>query len=182
MNNNSQANGRAPNDSDNNVKYSSTSLEHKLKQLRDDSLKHGQVLTQKLASSQSGQNLLHIGTSLSTLPPDLNQLVTHIHPIISATENSEKNQIQLLENLIEKQKEIKATQQRIVYAKQLELLYQDLVVAENIVLLKSKKKSNQNNEQQLADVDDEGNFYTKDQGRFYEYPIITNSPPIDSHH
>ena len=50
---------------------STVALDHKLRCLREISNQHSQALTQKLANSQSGQNLLHIGSSLSTLPPDL---------------------------------------------------------------------------------------------------------------
>jgi hypothetical protein len=53
---------------------STSALENKLRQLREESNQLNQELPKKLASSQSGQNLLHIGSSLSTLPPDLHSL------------------------------------------------------------------------------------------------------------
>jgi conserved oligomeric Golgi complex subunit 2 len=81
---------------------STSALETKLKELRERSNKHSQLLTAKLASSQSGQNLLHIGTSLSTLPPDLHSLLTQLHPVLSSAETTEKVHHEHLSKLVRK--------------------------------------------------------------------------------
>jgi hypothetical protein len=109
---------------------SSSALQNKLRQLREESQRVSQLLTQKLASSQSGQNLLHIGTSLSTLPPDLHSLLTHLHPVLSAAELSEKEQLQNLQELVQAAQEIRLCERRVQHAAQCADLYADLVAAE----------------------------------------------------
>lgn len=122
-----------------------------MKQLREESMKYGQTLTQKLATSQSGQNLLHIGTSLSTLPPDLQQLVSCLHPLVVTCETVESKQIQQLEYYTNKVYEIQSIQQRVVYTNQLIESFQDLQAAESIVkkqlgkLQQQKKNSSSGN-------------------------------------
>lgn len=110
-----------------------SALEAKLRTLREQSQKHSQALTQKLATSQSGQNLLHIGTSLSTLPPDLHSLLTQLHPLLSATEGNEKECFELLEKLVACANDIRILQRRIDNAQECAQLYQDLEAAERNV-------------------------------------------------
>lgn len=112
---------------------STSALQAKLKDLKEKSNKHGQILTAKLASSQSGQNLLHIGTSLSTLPPDLHSLLTQLHPVLSATESTEKQYMHRLEKLVECANQIRSEQRRVNHAKECAALYQDLLAAEQVV-------------------------------------------------
>ncbi len=112
---------------------STSALQAKLKDLKEKSNKHSQILTAKLASSQSGQNLLHIGTSLSSLPPDLHSLLTQLHPVLSATEASEKQYVNRLEKLVECGNEIRAEQRRVEHAKGCAELYQDLLATEQVV-------------------------------------------------
>lgn len=112
---------------------STSALQAKLKDLKEKSNKHSQILTAKLASSQSGQNLLHIGTSLSTLPPDLHSLLTQLHPVLSAAEATEKQYVQRLEKLVECGNEIRYEQRRVEHAKECADLYQDLLAAEQVV-------------------------------------------------
>jgi hypothetical protein len=112
---------------------STSALQAKLKDLKARSAKHSQLLTAKLASSQSGQNLLHIGTSLSTLPPDLHSLLTQLHPVLSAAENTEKLLIQRLEKLVACGNEIRVQQRRVEHAHECADLYLDLLAAEKIV-------------------------------------------------
>jgi hypothetical protein len=90
-------------------------------------------LTAKLASSQSGQNLLHIGTSLSTLPPDLHSLLTQLHPVLSSAESTEKQYLQRLERLVQCGNEIRLEERRVQHAKDCAELYQDLLAAESVV-------------------------------------------------
>ena len=115
------------------VAMPTSALESKLRTLREKSNQHSQILTQKLASSQSGQNLLHIGTSLSTLPPDLHALLTQIHPVLSAAEATEQQQRQKLESLVKHANEIRSEQRRMVHASECAELYQDLLAAERDV-------------------------------------------------
>lgn len=109
------------------------SLEAKLRTLREQSQKHSQALTQKLATSQSGQNLLHIGTSLSTLPPDLHSLLTQLHPLLSGTEENEKEYYELLQKLVASANEIRILQRRIDNAQECAQLYEDLEASERDV-------------------------------------------------
>ena len=112
---------------------STSALQAKLKDLKEKSNKHSQILTAKLASSQSGQNLLHIGTSLSSLPPDLHSLLTQLHPVLSATEATEKQYMLRLEKLVERGNEIRVERRRVEHARECAELYQDLLAAENVV-------------------------------------------------
>lgn len=105
-------------------------LEAKLRQVRDAAQEHSQVLTQKLASSPSGQNLLHIGTSLSTLPPDLHTLLTHMHPFVNVLEGFEKDQRKALTTLVDKATAIRQDQHRVRTAERAADLYADLTSAE----------------------------------------------------
>jgi hypothetical protein len=109
---------------------STMSLERRLRQLRDESQKLDQVLTQKLASSQSGQNLLHIGTSLSSLPPDLHSLLQHLHPVLSQAESAESDQLELLRQLVQSARDIQVAERRVQYAQDCADLYADLMAAE----------------------------------------------------
>jgi len=115
------------------VAMSTSALESKLRTLREKSNEHSQVLTQKLASSQSGQNLLHIGTSLSSLPPDLHSLLTQLHPVLSATESTEQSQLSQLQALVANANEIRREQRRMAHAQECANLYQDLLAAERDV-------------------------------------------------
>lgn len=109
---------------------STNSLESKLRQVRDAAQEHSQVLTQKLASSPSGQNLLHIGTSLSTLPPDLHTLLTHMHPFVNVLEGFEQDQRKALTTLVDKATAIRQDQHRVRTAERAADLYADLTSAE----------------------------------------------------
>jgi hypothetical protein len=132
--NNGSANGnRQESQEEAIVAMPTSALESKLRTLREKSNQHSQILTQKLASSQSGQNLLHIGTSLSTLPPDLHSLLTQLHPVLSATETTEQQQLQKLQALVQNANEIREEQRRMVHAAECADLYQDLLAAERDV-------------------------------------------------
>ena len=117
---------------------STAALEQKLQTLRDQSNRHSQLLTQKLATSQSGQNLLHIGSSLSSLPPDLHSLLTHLHPVLSAAETTEKQFLGNLQKLVAVANEIRLEQRRVEHASECADLYEDLCVAEQHVNLRKR--------------------------------------------
>lgn len=110
-----------------------SALESKLKTLREQSQKHSQALTQKLATSQSGQNLLHIGTSLSTLPPDLHSLLTHLHPLLSDIEDYETSSVELLQDLVHRANEVRILQRRMEHARECAQLYEDLQASEQTI-------------------------------------------------
>jgi hypothetical protein len=112
---------------------STSALESTLRDLKEKSNKHSQILTAKLASSQSGQNLLHIGTSLSSLPPDLHSLLTQLHPVVSSAEGTEKQYLQRLQKLVQLGNEIRVEERRVASARECADLYQDLLAAESVV-------------------------------------------------
>ena len=147
-------------DDDNEVTpMSNSALEAKARQLREQSNSHSQILTQKLASSQSGQNLLHMGTSLSTLPPDLHLLLQNLHPILSATELTEKQQMAQLEQVVLMRREILRQEKRCRQAEAAAELYQDLVAAEMTVRRdlnwRRYGSMDPNNEENVTGDDDE---------------------------
>ena len=117
---------------------STMALEQKLESLRDQSNKHSQLLTQRLATSQSGQNLLHIGSSLSSLPPDLHSLLTHLHPVLSAAETTEKQYLGNLQKLVMAANEIRLEQRRVEHSLECADLYEDLRAAEQHVNLRKR--------------------------------------------
>ena len=113
--------------------YSTTGLEYRLQQLREASAQHSQILTQKLASSQSGQNLLHMGTSLSTLPPDISNLLQHLHPFVATVEQTERDQMKRLEKLVASASKVQRQAHRVQKARAAANLYADLQAAETAV-------------------------------------------------
>jgi len=144
---------------------STSALESRLRKLREDSQKHSQILTQKLASSQSGQNLLHIGTSLSTLPPDLHSLLTHLHPFLSAAEQAEGENLKELTDIVQAAHKIRLEQRRVRQAFAAAELYSDLQAAESSVQRQKREHQQQpRNPSESAsrpglseeDLDDEG--------------------------
>lgn len=129
---------------------STSALETKLRQVRDAAHDHSQVLTQKLASSPSGQNLLHIGTSLSTLPPDLHTLLTHMHPFVNVLEGFEQDQRKALTTLVEKATDIRQSQHRVRASDRAADLYADLTSAEES--LQSGGKTNEREDGAVLDA------------------------------
>ena len=121
-----------------------SALEMKLRQVRDAAQEHSQILTQKLASSPSGQNLLHIGTSLSTLPPDLHTLLTHMHPFVNVLEGFEQDQRKALTTLVEKATAIRQDQHRVRTAERAADLYADLTSAEACIENQGKNETQEN--------------------------------------
>mmetsp|Transcript_2429 Transcript_2429/g.3586 ORF Transcript_2429/g.3586 Transcript_2429/m.3586 type:complete len:855 (+) Transcript_2429:25-2589(+) len=134
---------------------STQALEQKLITLREQSNKHSQTLTQKLATSQSGQNLLHIGSSLSTLPPDLHALLTQLHPVLSAAESSEKQHLNNLQKLVAGGNDIRVQQRRADHASQCADLYEDLMSAE---LHAQRDASMRKRNVASANANDEGEY------------------------
>ena len=72
-------------------------LNSKLQTLQSESQSLASALTAKLASSPSGQSLLHLGPSLSTLPPDLHSLLSALDPLQNAVaDHLRKQQLELV--------------------------------------------------------------------------------------
>lgn len=150
---------------------STAALQHKYQQLRDQADQHGQILTQKLASSQSGQNLLHMGSSLSTLPTDLHFLLTQLHPLLLAVEQTEGNLSSKLNSICERALLIKKQQRRVIHAKECADAYEDLLAAENIVKLDMQKRKHGDfplaeTRQMDEDEDEEGLFNENERAAF----------------
>jgi len=76
---------------------------------------------------------LHIGSSLSTLPPDLHALLTQLHPVLSAAESTEKQHLSNLQKLVTSGNEIRLEQRRVNHASQCANIYEDLIFAERRV-------------------------------------------------
>lgn len=116
------------------VPLSNSALEAKAKQLQVESAKLSAALTLKLATSQSGQNLLHMGTSLSSLPPDLHALLQNLHsPLLQHTEGYEAAVAALLERVVAADRGMRHQRARGRAAAMAADAYQDLVAAERTV-------------------------------------------------
>jgi len=114
----------------NNTTLSSAALELRLTQLRSASSTLSTTLTQKLATSQSGQNLLHIGSSLSTLPPDLFTLLSTLAPFsadVTLYEESNRNE---LARIVSKGNDIKSMRRRCIRGRECADMLEDLCCAE----------------------------------------------------
>ena len=136
---------------------SSAALENRLHILREKSNELSQTLTQRLATSQSGQNLLHIGPSLSTLPPDLHSMkmyITPLHEDIQLYEQKLRVELQRVVNLANS---IKVAKHRSNNAKECADLYQDLLAAEGLVkkdLVKDLSTLDKRNDNKIDDTSD----------------------------
>lgn len=108
-------------------------LESKLQSLREQSNRLSQELTQRLATSESGQNLMQIGPSLSTLPPDLHSLITCIKPLLHDVEEYVEANTVELDRLQHYQLSIEASSARAQHARQCVALYEDLCAGERDV-------------------------------------------------
>ena len=108
-------------------------LNSKLNALQERSTTLSSTLTARLASSPSGQSLLHIGPSLSTLPTDLQSLLSSIEPILKqVAEYTHLNQ-QELSRIVSAGNSIKKEFRRNVNARECADLLKELTSVENIV-------------------------------------------------
>ncbi len=152
---------------------SSLILESKLRTLRDESSNLSQALTQKLATSQSGQNLLHIGPALSTLPPDLQSLLSNLEPYLSEIKEYEDATLEELKRIVECGYQIRMQKRRVQNSNACRELYQDLVASERDIerdgklrvedQLKMVDKNNGDKDSELPYCSDEldSQFYGK---------------------
>mmetsp|Transcript_24321 Transcript_24321/g.36236 ORF Transcript_24321/g.36236 Transcript_24321/m.36236 type:complete len:892 (-) Transcript_24321:125-2800(-) len=108
-------------------------LTSKLTALKSQSATLASTLTAKLASSPSGQSLLHIGPSLSTLPPDLQSLLASLEPMLKEVEEYEKmNQTELI-RVVTAGKLVETECRRAAHANECRALLADLIAAEAVV-------------------------------------------------
>ena len=121
--------------------YLSTgALEQRLRKLKDESAAQSQLLTQKLAESQSGQNLLHMSTRLSTLPPLLHSLLQQLHPVLSSAERAEEGTLDQLQRIRQQVVSVRVEQRRASHAVECSNLYQDVLSAERILRQRQRQQ------------------------------------------
>jgi len=120
---------------------STTTLENRLHILREKSNALSQTLTQKLATSQSGQNLLHIGPSLSTLPPDLHSLEQNLAPLIQDVEEYDLACRKELSRIVQLGNQVRLTQRRSKQASECADMYHDLMASEALLKMDMSVKT-----------------------------------------
>ena len=144
-------------------------LQSRLSQLKTQSQNLSTELTKKLASSRSGQSLLNIGPSLSTLPPDLTSLIDALSPLLSEVSNYESLNVDELTKLVNQGKVVQCTIQKQEYAIKCSEIYNELVSAEEILKMDAgrrmtdmlgsggdkKKKGEEMDDVDLSDSDEE---------------------------
>ena len=108
-------------------------LESRLSLLRSQSTELSTTLTQRLATSQSGQNLLHIGPSLQSLPPDLHSLLRNLRPILAEVEQYEAGNREELTTLVDRGNEIRGAVRKVREAGDCAMIYGDLCRSEEEV-------------------------------------------------
>jgi len=148
---------------------STTTLETKLKSLRNASNDLSHSLTQKLATSKSGQDLLHIGPSLSTLPPDLSTLESELRPLLedlNVYANGNREELARVERYKE---EIVLSSGRASHAHECAALYEDLLAGERdvkrdaqMVKLKMQDGAAGENQKRKTKLMDTGDDYQED--------------------
>ena len=153
-------------------------LQSRLLQLRTQSQDVSTELTKKLATSRSGQSLLHIGPSLSTLPPDLTSLLDALSPLVAEVEQYEKEKRAELERLVGMGREVQCARKRREFGVQCAEMYKDLRGAEEVVL---RWKMNENDDgathRNVADVDnhngDDDEDWSDDEAEEGEFKYIS---------
>lgn len=108
-------------------------LQSRLIQLRHQSQDLSTELTKKLATSRSGQSLLHIGPSLSSLPPDLTSLLEALSPLIAQVEQYESENRIELERLVSMGREVQCAMKRREFSLECAEIYSDLMGAEEVL-------------------------------------------------
>ena len=115
-------------------------LQSRLVQLRHQSQDLSTELTKKLATSRSGQSLLHIGPSLSTLPPDLTSLLEALSPLLAQVEQYETENRGELDKLVHMGREVQCAVKKREFSEQCAEIYSDLMGAEEVLRWKNKQK------------------------------------------
>jgi len=129
----SRSQGSNASDRANLLALATPNLESRLSLLRSQSTNLSSTLTQRLATSQSGQNLLHIGPSLQSLPPDLHSLLRNLRPILGEVEKYESLSRDELTRLVDKGNEIRGAVKKVREAGDCAMIYGDLCRSEEEV-------------------------------------------------
>lgn len=108
-------------------------LNSKLNALQERSATLSSTLTARLASSPSGQSLLHIGPSLSTLPPDLQSLLSSLDPIVKQIAEYKHLNQQELFRIVSAGNSIKKEFRQNINARKCADLLKELLTVESIV-------------------------------------------------
>lgn len=127
-------------------------LQSRLVQLRHQSQDLSTELTKKLATSRSGQSLLHIGPSLSTLPPDLTSLLEALSPLLSQVEQYETENRGELDKLVHMGREVQCAVKKREFSEQCAEIYSDLMGAEEVLRWKNKQKKKKKKKQQSENM------------------------------
>jgi hypothetical protein len=112
---------------------STSTLQTRLQSLRHQSSQLSSELTKKLATSRSGQSLLHIGPSLSTLPPDLSTLIEALDPLHSQVCEYEKEKVEELKRLVTLGSGVRKALWRSRFGVECGEIYGDLCGAEEVL-------------------------------------------------
>eukprot|EP00986_Skeletonema_menzelii_P006064 scaffold2300_cov138-Skeletonema_menzelii.AAC.1 len=121
-------------------------LQSRLVQLRHQSQDLSTELTKKLATSRSGQSLLHIGPSLSTLPPDLTSLLEALSPLLSQVEQYESENRGELDRLVHMGREVQCAVKKREFSGQCAEIYSDLMGAEEVLRWKQVQQKQKKSE------------------------------------
>lgn len=108
-------------------------LQQRLQQLKTQSHELSTELTKRLATSRSGQSLLHIGPSLSTLPPDLSSLIDALTPLLGEVQNYESLNRSELERLVGEGQRVQTAIRKREFAIECAEIYSDLIGAEEVL-------------------------------------------------
>lgn len=119
--------------------FSTPSLQSKLKSLQEKSNNLSSTLTARLASSPAGQSLLHIGPSLSSLPPDLQTLLSNLEPMVNQVAEFKLLNQREFHRIVSTANTIKLEYRRNVHARECADLLQELEVSERILLEEFKE-------------------------------------------
>jgi len=125
-------------------------LQSRLVQLRHQSQDLSTELTKKLATSRSGQSLLHIGPSLSTLPPDLTSLLEALSPLVTQVEQYEAENRSELERLVNQGREVQCAMKKRDFSVQCAEIYSDLMGAEEVLRRKQQQQQQQPQEKEQS--------------------------------
>ena len=138
-------------------------LQQRLQQLKTQSHELSTELTKRLATSRSGQSLLHIGPSLSTLPPDLSSLIDALTPLLGEVQNYESLNRCELERLVGEGQSVQTAIRKREFAVECAEIYSDLVGAEE-VLRKDVERRDGGRLHARLDTED-GLFSEEDEGK-----------------
>ena len=136
-------------------------LQSKLEALEQESSQLSTTLTAKLASSPSGQSLLHIGPSLSSLPPDLETLLETLRPFVSDVNEFHLCNEKELERIVTFGRKVEKECRRALHAKECREWFLELQAVEGVVQMMQDKG--------LQEKDSDARDYSSELGMYYYY-------------